>query len=288
MELSVSVGYWNKISLAQANILVGAPLTSKGYERVAVILDCTLELLAEQGYAAVSISEVARRSGIAKGNVQYYFPTNAALMRGALKVQVARLKVRWEATLRKKHANGRERLGKLITTDIAVSRSDRHKALALEKWAYANRDSEAREIVHEWYLWVIQTYQEILEELRPDLSEKERLQLAALMNALLEGSTPFFGRARLQCAALSAMTKPLEQALWAMIRNFGGHEKGDSNPIAASGAAARCQGERLHLSRTEEGCAVVIHGLCHVDAQDEGRAIHGAWVSFGVSRLGRR
>lgn len=203
-----------------ANAVVNTPLTSKGYMRVAAILDCAMELLAEQGYAAVSLSEVARRTGIAKGNVQYYFSTNAALMRGTLTVQVADLKARWQHVLSEKHADARAKLAKLISTDIAISRSEKHKSVALEKWAYANRDPEARVIVHGWYGWVIEAYRDVLGELRPDLSRKELLQLAALMNALLEGSTPFFGRSRLRHAELTSMTGAIEKAIWALVSGY--------------------------------------------------------------------
>lgn len=210
----------NNITHDLANAVADTGLTSKGYERVAAILDCAIELLAEEGYAAVSLSEVARRTGIAKGNVQYYFATNAALMRGALKAQVAGLKAHWQSTLDEKYADAQAKLSKLIVTDIAISRSEKHKALALEKWAYANRDPEARVIVHEWYAWVIEAYRDVLSELRSDLSRKEVLQLAALMNALLEGSTPFFGRSRLRYAELAAMTGAIEQAVWALVTNY--------------------------------------------------------------------
>ena len=216
----MDANFSDKVTHDLANTVVNASLTSKGYGRVAAILDCAMELLAEQGYAAVSLSEVARRTGIAKGNVQYYFSTNAALMRGVLTVQVAGLKARWQRVLNEKHTDGRAKLAKLISADMAVSRSEKHKSLALEKWAYANRDPEARVIVHEWYSWVIEAYRDILGELRPDLSRQEKLRLAALMNAVLEGSTPFFGRSRLQHAELSSMTRSIEQAIWTLVSNY--------------------------------------------------------------------
>lgn len=210
----------NTLTRDLANIVINTTLTSKGYERVASILDCALDLLVEEGYAAVSLSEVGRRTKIAKGNVQYYFPTNAALMRGVLKVQVAGLKTHWQRALNEKFPDARAKLSKLISTDIAISRSEKHKALALEKWAYANRDPEAHVIVHDWYAWVIDAYRDVLSELRPDLSRKDVLQLAALMNALLEGSTPFFGQSRLRYAELSSMTNSIEHAIWALVSNY--------------------------------------------------------------------
>jgi AcrR family transcriptional regulator len=52
---------------------------------VARVLDSTLELLAERGYAGVSLEEVGRRAGVNKTTVYRRWPTRVALVCAALK-----------------------------------------------------------------------------------------------------------------------------------------------------------------------------------------------------------
>ena len=53
-------------------------LTRKGTSTRDRILNETLSLLQEQWYDGVSLREVAKRSGIKLGNLQYYFATREA------------------------------------------------------------------------------------------------------------------------------------------------------------------------------------------------------------------
>jgi TetR/AcrR family transcriptional repressor of nem operon len=44
------------------------------------IVDAADQLIAERGFAATSIAEVAERAGVLKGNLAYYFPSKLALL----------------------------------------------------------------------------------------------------------------------------------------------------------------------------------------------------------------
>lgn len=55
----------------------------------AAVLDATLELLGERGYAGVNIDAIARRSGVARSTIYRHWPTVAAVVFDAVSATVA-------------------------------------------------------------------------------------------------------------------------------------------------------------------------------------------------------
>lgn len=84
----------------------------------AVLLDCVVQLMLEEGYAAVSYRSLAAKAGVTAGLVQYYFPTFDDLF-------VALVRDRAERSLRK--------LEEGLRTDRPL------RAL----WKYANHEDAA-------------------------------------------------------------------------------------------------------------------------------------------------
>lgn len=55
------------------------PKRKRGHERVALIVDTAIALFAERGYQAVTMTEIAARSGTAIGSLYRFFPTKEVL-----------------------------------------------------------------------------------------------------------------------------------------------------------------------------------------------------------------
>lgn len=55
-------------------------LTEKGRNRIAHILDVATEMVMANGFANISLRDVAKRSGITLSNIQYYFSTYEGLV----------------------------------------------------------------------------------------------------------------------------------------------------------------------------------------------------------------
>src|SRR5690348_3748863 len=55
------------------------------------LYDAAVELIAEQGYTATTVDQIAERAGVAKGTVYYNFAGKAALFSGLLEYGVDRL-----------------------------------------------------------------------------------------------------------------------------------------------------------------------------------------------------
>ncbi|MFE3229198.1 TetR/AcrR family transcriptional regulator [Nocardia sp. NPDC059228] len=49
-----------------------------------VILDATVDALQRDGYAGISVRQIARKAEVSQGALQYHFPTKAALVEAAL------------------------------------------------------------------------------------------------------------------------------------------------------------------------------------------------------------
>ena len=193
---------------------------SKGRKTISDILHTTLKLIAKQGYSSVSLADVAREIGIAKGNLQYYFPTRDSLLRSAMFLQMEEVKKGWLNASKIPADNAWEKLENLVNWDLKYSRSEERKAIALEKRAYASRDTEARKILIDWYEWVIDGYADLLAEIRPDLDRNELCQLSALVNGMLEGLAPYFGRHRVRKINLKSLDKKTLQAIYTLVKFY--------------------------------------------------------------------
>ncbi len=192
----------------------------KGDDRIAKILDATLELLSEKGYAEITLGQVARHVGIATGHLQYYFPSRDDLLRSALTIQLGDLKTRWSQVAETHPNDPWARLFAMIDQDIELSRSADRIALALEKWAYATRDAEANRISKGWFEWIVDAHAGTIAELRPDLDDTSKTQLATLVVSLVHGIWPFFGATKVRKSGLENFDSVLKQNVRIMIINF--------------------------------------------------------------------
>ena len=74
--------------LHSKGMLKKVPRHVKGRAQIQKILTTTLDLLLRKGYSEVSFGDLSRSLSMAKGNIQYYFPTRDALLRSALLLRV--------------------------------------------------------------------------------------------------------------------------------------------------------------------------------------------------------
>ena len=209
--------------LYSKGMLKKVPRHQKGHEQIRKILSTTLDLLLEKGYSNVSYGHLSSILSMAKGNIQYYFPTRDSLLRSAMLLQMEGLKREWLAAATKPASDQWERLDNIIEWDLAYSRSTERKALFLEKRAYATRDVEARKIVNDWYSWVIARLSDVLADLRPDLPRNGLAKLAAMIIAMLDGMAPYFGRRRLIMKSLADFDQVIHREICALVKNFGKH-----------------------------------------------------------------
>jgi AcrR family transcriptional regulator len=87
------------------------PVQDRSERRVATLLAHAAEVIAEVGYEATTMTEVAARSKASIGSVYQYFPNKEALTIALRKQYVADLEARWAILAAKAESVGPERLG---------------------------------------------------------------------------------------------------------------------------------------------------------------------------------
>ena len=166
---------------------------AKGHETRELILRTALHILIEEGYRAMSMRRVAAASGMRLGNLTYHYPTREDLVQELLNAVISSYEVEFGAIV---HAPGllpEERLTRLcglIIDDIGSKKTTR---LFPELWALANHDPFVYERVHELYDRARAPLVEIIAEMRPDLPEAARCDLALFISSSMEGLTVFAG-----------------------------------------------------------------------------------------------
>ncbi|CDR17691.1 TetR/AcrR family transcriptional regulator [Streptomyces iranensis] len=120
-------------------------------DRRARILDATWQLIAERGFHAVRIADIAKVCGTSTGTVHYYFPGKNDVLAEALKYCVDRAFARQSTQLRAVH-NAHERLLKLIDMQLPrVGQVRDEWAIWLQYWAEATIRPEFRPAHNEYY-----------------------------------------------------------------------------------------------------------------------------------------
>jgi AcrR family transcriptional regulator len=195
---------------------------AKGYETRELILRTALHILIEEGYRAMSMRRVATACGMKLGNLTYHYPTREDLVRELLNAVISSYEVEFAAIVHAPGVPPEERLARvcgLIIDDIASKKTTR---LFPELWALANHDVFVYERVHELYDRARAPIVEIVAELRPDLSEADRFDLALFISSSMEGLTIFAGYQRPFAARLPAVEGIAIRSFIDLVRSFAG------------------------------------------------------------------
>jgi AcrR family transcriptional regulator len=193
---------------------------AKGYETRELIVRTALHILIEEGYRAMSMRRIAAACGMRLGNLTYHYPTREDLVRGLLNAVISSYEVEFAAIVHAPGVPPEERLARvcgLIIEDIGSKKTTR---LFPELWALANHDVFVYERVHELYDRARAPLVEIIAEMRPDLSEPARLDLALFISSSMEGLTVFAGYRRPFAERLPAVEQIAIRSFIDIVRSF--------------------------------------------------------------------
>jgi len=195
--------------------------TRKGAARAARILDETLAVMTEQGHHELTLEEIARRVGIAKGNLQYYFPTRGDLLRAAFAQQIDRHKDNWLKGLQAPVPDDTERLRRQITFELQTNRDAPFVTQVTERHALSRRDTLLRNLGNDWLQWVTGRYADLIASLRPELARTTCLHRAIALYALLVGVYRYTGTEPAVPEAADGLDQALVEIAMAMAMNGG-------------------------------------------------------------------
>lgn len=193
---------------------------AKGYETRELILRTALHILIEEGYRAMSMRRIAAACGMRLGNLTYHYPTREDLVRELLNAVISSYEVEFGAIV---HAPGllpEERLARLcslIIEDIGTKKTTRFFP---ELWALANHDAFVHERVHELYDRARAPLVEIIADMRPELPEAARFDLALFISSSMEGLTVFAGYRQPFAERLPEVEQVAIRSFIDIVRNF--------------------------------------------------------------------
>jgi AcrR family transcriptional regulator len=164
------------------------------------VLDATEARLLEQGADGVSVRAVAEALGMSVGNLQYYFPTRAALL---------------DAVFRRHADRFRDDLAALVTTGMQpravlaavvdhwlATQARAEQRLFWSLWAISAHDDAARATMTSVYRELLDFLAAQLRALHPTLSRDESVRRAAAIAALVDGASLYVGFGRRPSRAL--------------------------------------------------------------------------------------
>ncbi|MBS0475479.1 MAG: TetR/AcrR family transcriptional regulator [Proteobacteria bacterium] len=193
---------------------------AKGHETREEILRAALHLLVEQGYRAMSMRRVAAECGMKLGNLTYHFPTREDLVNALLDAVIASYEQEFDALVRVPMISPEARLSRYCQIVLEDIRSKKTTRIFPELWALSNHDLFVFERVQTLYARARAPIEEIVAEMRPDLSAETRARLVLFISASMEGLTVFAGYEKPFESQMPLIEDVAVQAFLAIVRTY--------------------------------------------------------------------
>lgn len=150
------------------------------------IIQAAIEVIAERGYARTTIDDIARKLGVSKGAVYWYFPSKEDLFQEALQsIQIEMQKVAFDTYYnRPLEWELNQVLERFSLTD------DTRRTLFYEMFALATRDNVARHAISDYIKSLISTVTEGIEREQKQgtiAAETDARTLALILVAISSG-----------------------------------------------------------------------------------------------------
>ncbi|MBE9539314.1 MAG: TetR/AcrR family transcriptional regulator [Proteobacteria bacterium] len=163
----------------------------KGKDKRQDVLEVAAELLIESGYHNFSMRKVADAAGIRLGNLQYYFPSKAKLVKAMLDHALssyldAFVEIRRQGTPEEQF---------LAVIDKVVNDLSKKRTTVFfpEVWSLSNHEKGVTQAMDEMYENYRKVLADIIGEVNPALSALQARRLALFISASIEGHTIFIG-----------------------------------------------------------------------------------------------
>ncbi|MGB9107787.1 MAG: helix-turn-helix domain-containing protein [Telluria sp.] len=191
--------------------------TEKGLGRAQDILQAARTLLAEEGYAGLSMRRVAQAAGMSLSNVQHYYGSKDQLLEALLLTTMDTFQARMDgiaAAMRER--SQLERFLSTVDMFLEEITDPVIHALFFEIWALASRNAFASNLMDTMLGRERKTVYKLIRGLNPAISDDETMQRAILMVAQIEGLMLFRLDKRRRRAQFDAVRASVRKALLAL------------------------------------------------------------------------
>lgn len=180
--------------------------TTKGYERASAILEAARQLLARDGYAALSMRSVAQQLGVSLSTVQHYYPSRDALIEALLEQTFARYQAGIDERVAAAGAGPRvELFESIIDYFLADLRDQESSGLFFEIAALANRHPVAAKLFDTMMSRARKTLRNLIHEIDPELPMQQCEVRGTLIVAQMLGAMLFISESRPQHKELAGL-----------------------------------------------------------------------------------
>lgn len=190
----------------------------KGDRTRRAIIEAVNTIVANDGMAAASQENVARRVGISQSALRHHYPTKDTLVRAVVDDQLALFRVGMERLMLEPSGVPARRLARMV--DAHFERVVTHsEALTFEVYAHWARDADARKGAHEWFEWLGAHYAELIHAVRPKLAPADCRERALQIITLCLGAWMTLSRSRplLTERAVSVVRRSLQRGVDALV-----------------------------------------------------------------------
>jgi len=150
------------------------------------IIEAAMDVIAERGCDLMTVDDVAKKIGVTKGAVYWYFKTREELIEAAMKkIQTDMQKISFESYYNRPLEDVLVQM-----FDRFSLTNDRQRAIFFEMFAQATRNSDMRHATREYYEGLVATLEDLIKkEKRKEFlqTQIDAHQLALLMVALYSG-----------------------------------------------------------------------------------------------------
>ncbi|RKR36095.1 TetR/AcrR family transcriptional regulator [Paraburkholderia sp. BL17N1] len=166
----------------------GGPVAGRNRElRITQIIVAARQTFQEDGYAGFATRRVARRVGIAQGNLQYYFRTKDELLRTALRAYMRQTLNDYAEIASRPGTSAERRCSALVERIFRdINETDLPKFL-FEVWAFAQHEPYAAELLDNMYAEYRGMFVKLLSEIHPALTNEECFVRASVLIAQTSG-----------------------------------------------------------------------------------------------------
>lgn len=171
-----------------ANEYFGALVTtSKGRQRVLMILESALEVIEAEGFEGMSLRSVARKAGVTIGNLQHYYPSHEALLQAATRYILYHYFEEYDR-LAELHAGNVERqFEETVRFLIEDCKSRRTNAVFFSLWALSQRNEFVSQLMDLMYTDHRRSLERQLAIINPGIAAERLPKIAALIAVQIEG-----------------------------------------------------------------------------------------------------
>lgn len=161
-------------------------LGEKGLQTRQKIVDAARETLIEKGYDHFVLRQIAKKSGVKPGNLQYYFKNKRDLLNAVLVFELRRYEDTY-ARVAEGNLNLRDTITaafEFLVQEIGMKSTT---SIWYVVWSAAQHDAEIAGIMRDWYKNYTISLQNLFLRSSPNLPARRAGHIAVIITALIDG-----------------------------------------------------------------------------------------------------